>query len=103
MYFTINTAFANYLEMFPSLIDPLQIPLITNRTMYEQTLPVNLSVPNFDKSLLHVFTNLKDFINSYTKRKEIFDSQERHETILKLTKISFQIITLWTFSCSFPQ
>ena len=28
MYFTINTAFANYLEMFPNLTDSLQFPLI---------------------------------------------------------------------------
>ena len=30
MYFTINTAFANYLEMFRNLTDPLQIPLTKN-------------------------------------------------------------------------
>ena len=28
MYFTINTAFTNYLEMFPNITDSLQIPLI---------------------------------------------------------------------------
>ena len=41
-----------------------------------------MNVSDFDKSLLHASTNLKDFINSYTKRKEIFNSQEGHETIL---------------------
>ena len=61
MYFTINTAFANYLEMFPNLTDSLPIPLIRNRTMYEQVLPVTLSVPEFDRSVLHVSTNLKRF------------------------------------------
>ena len=44
MYFTINTAFANYLEIFPNLTDSLQLPLIKNRTMYKQILPINLSV-----------------------------------------------------------
>ena len=74
MYFTINT----------------NLTLIKNRTTYEQILPVNLSVSDFDKSLLHVSTNLKDFINSYTDRKEIFDSQERHEiTILNTNKNFF--------------
>ena len=34
MYFTINTAFTNYLEMFLHLTDSLQIPLIKNRTTY---------------------------------------------------------------------
>ena len=40
MYFTINTAFANYLDMFPNLTESLQLPIIKNRTMYEQTLPM---------------------------------------------------------------
>ena len=70
IYFTINTAFANYLDIFPNLSESLQFPLIKNRTMYEQILPVNLSVLSYDKTLLHVSTNLKDFINSYTEKKE---------------------------------
>ena len=89
MYFTINTAFANYLEMFPNLIDSQHIPLIRNRTMYEQILPVTLSVPELDRSLLHVPTNLNDFINGYTKRKEIFDLQERHESTANTNKNFF--------------
>ena len=40
----------------------------------------NLNISSFGKSLLHASTNLKDLINSYTMRKEIFDLQERHET-----------------------
>ena len=91
LYFTINMAFANYLEMFPNLTNSMKFPLIKNRSTYEQILPVNLSVSNFDKSLLHASTNLKDFINSYTNRKEIFDSKERHEaTILNTKKILFK-------------
>ena len=80
MYFTINTGFANYLDMFPNFTESLQVPQIRKRTTHEQILPVNLSVPGFDKTLLHVSTNLKDFIYNYTVRKEIFDLQERHET-----------------------
>ena len=56
MYFTINIAFANYLEMLPNPTDPLSLLLNMNRTMYEQILPVNLSIPDFDKSLLHAST-----------------------------------------------
>ena len=43
MYFTINTTFTNYLEMFPNLTDSLQIPLFQNRTTYKQTLPITLN------------------------------------------------------------
>ena len=45
MYFTINTAFANYLDMFPNLTDSFQ--LIKDRSMYKQPFPINLSSPRF--------------------------------------------------------
>ena len=69
MYFTINMAFANYLDMLPSFTESLQVPLIRNRTTYEQILPINLSISGFDKTFLHASTNLKDFIYNYTMRK----------------------------------
>ena len=69
-------AFANYLEMFPNLTD--SFPLIKDKTTYEQPLPISLSIPDFDGSLLHVSTNLKYFVQDYTKNKEIFDLEERH-------------------------
>ena len=76
MYFTINMAFANYLDMFPNLTDSFQ--LIKDRTTYEQPLPINLSIPDFDSLLLHVPTNMKSFMHDYAKNKEIFDLKERH-------------------------
>ena len=69
MYFTTNTAFANYLDMFPNLTESIQFLLVKNRSTYEQTLPINLNITGFDKTLLNAPTNLKDFINSYTKKK----------------------------------
>ena len=103
-YFTINTAFANYLEMFPNFTESVQFLLIKNRTMYELILPVNLNISGFDKTLLHTSTNLKDFINSYTKRKEIFDLQERHETTVLNTNKNFfsnnHIVDIFVFISS---
>ena len=89
MYFKINTAFADYLEMFPNLTDSLQITLIKNRTMYKQILPITLNVSDFDRLLLHASTNLKDFINGYITRKEIFDLQERHDSTFNTNKNFF--------------
>ena len=66
--------------MFPNLTECLQPTLIKNRTIYEQILPVNLSISGFDKTLLHAPTNLKDFLNNYIGRKEIFDLQESMKT-----------------------
>ena len=76
MYFTVNMAFANYLDMFPNLTD--SFPLIKDKTTYEQPLPINLSIPDFDRSLLHAPTNLKTIVQDYAKNKEIFDLEERH-------------------------
>ena len=53
----INTAFANYFNMFPNFTESLQTPLIKDRTTYEQILPINLNTSGFDKTLLHAPTN----------------------------------------------
>ena len=58
-------AFANYLDMFPNLTESFM--LTKNRTTYEQTLPLNLSISGFYKSLLYALNNLKDFVESYAK------------------------------------
>ena len=76
MYFTINMSFANYLDMFPNLTD--SFPLIKYKTTYKQPFPIILSIPDLDKSLLLVPTNLKNFVQDYAKNKEIFDLEERH-------------------------
>ena len=76
MYFTIKMAFTNCLDMLPNLTNTL--PLIKDRTTYEQPLPLNLSIPDFDSSLRHAPTNLKDFMHDYANNKEIFDLKQRH-------------------------
>ena len=102
MYFTINMAFANYLDAFQYLT--VLFPLIKDRTTYEQTLPLNLSISGFDKSLLHAPTNLKDFIESYAKDEEIFDLKERHvSTILNTSKYFFSnnyVMDIFMFASS---
>ena len=80
MYFTINTAFANYLDMFPNLTESVELPIIKNRTTFEQILLAFLNISKFDNMLLTASTDLKEFISSYTKNKEIFDLQERHDS-----------------------
>ena len=48
MYFTINTAFANYLDMFPNLRESLELPIIKNTTTFKQILPVSLNISKFE-------------------------------------------------------
>ena len=82
MYFTINLAFTNYLDMILNLTD--SVPIIKDRTRYEQSSPINLSIPHFDNSLRHRPTKLKDFMSSYINDKEIFDLQQKIKTMQKL-------------------
>ena len=60
--------------MIPNLTDSLS--LIKDRTRYEQPLPLNLSIPSFDSSLIHALTKLKDFTNNYINNKEILTCNE---------------------------
>ena len=56
--------------MFPNLTESLQFTLIKNRTTYEQTLPINLSISDFNKTLLNAPTNLKDFITAILRKNK---------------------------------
>ena len=40
MYFTVNTAFVNYLDQLTNLIESLEILIIKNKTTFEQTPPI---------------------------------------------------------------
>ena len=62
MYFTVNTAFINYLDQFPNLTESLKLLIIKNKTTFEQTIPISLNVSKFDSTLLTASSNLKDFM-----------------------------------------
>ena len=101
MYFAINLAFTNYLDMLPNLTDSL--PIIKDRTRYEQPLPLNQSIPNFDNSLRHALTTLKDFMNDCINNKEIFDLQQRHAVVSFTSNKNFfssYIVNIFMFTSS---
>ena len=78
MYFTVNIAFTNYLDEF-NLTEEESIPIITNKSTLEITLPVFLNKSKFNKSLLSALLMLKEYIAQYKLDKEIFDLKERHD------------------------
>ena len=85
MYFTVNTACVNDLDKFPNLTESLEFQIIRNKTTFEQILPISLNISQFDPTLLTASSELKEFINSYTNHREIFDLHERHDnTEIKL-------------------
>ena len=81
MYFTINLAFTNYLDMLPNLTESLT--LIRDRTCYEQPMPIHQKIPHYDSSLPNRPSKLKEFLHNYihsTNDRKILDLQERHTT-----------------------
>ena len=80
MYFTLNMAFTNYLNMFPNITIS---SLIRDRTTYEQPLPINLTFPAFDTSLKGAPTKLNNIMHNYANHKKIFDFEQRHVSTIK--------------------
>ena len=70
MYFMVNTTFTNYIDQF-NLMEELEYPIVTNKTISEFTLLVFLN-RRFDNSLLTAPQTLKDYIAQYKHEKEIF-------------------------------
>ena len=74
MYFTINLAFTNYLDLMPNIME--QLTLNRGKTSYEQPLPVHLNISHYDHSLSDGPGKLKERVHNYiqsTNNKEIFD------------------------------
>ena len=80
MYFTINTAFVNYLDQFPNLTQSLEFLIIKNKTTFEQVLPISLNKSKFDSTLLTASSDLKELTLRYTNDRVTFDFQERHDS-----------------------
>ena len=79
MYFTVNTGFVNYLGQIDNLTETLKVPILMNKTTFEQTLPISLNASKFDSELLSASEALTDFIHQYKCKKEIFELKERHD------------------------
>ena len=78
MYFTVNSAFTNYLNEF-NLMEELDNSIVINKSTSEVTLPVFLNKSTFDDTLLSAPLILKEYISQYKCDKEIFYLKERHD------------------------
>ena len=68
---------------------------------FEQILPISLNISKFDATLLTSSNDLKEFIHRYTNDKEIFDLQERHDSMeLNNNKNFFDNYIVGGVSCS---
>ena len=73
MYFMVNTAFVSYFVSLNNLTYSLKVPILLNRTTYDQTLLISLPPPEFDSKLLTTLKTLKDFVHLIQQKKKIFD------------------------------
>ena len=78
MYSIVNNAFTNYLNKF-NLREEVEIPICTNKSTSEITLPVFLNKTKFDESLLSAPLTLKEYIAQYKQDKEMFELKERRD------------------------
>ena len=102
MYFTINLAFSNYLELMPNMTE--HQTLNRDKTLREQPLPVYINILHYETTLSDRPTKLKEFIHNFicsNNDKEIFDLQRRH-TRFPPNKNFFlnKIVNIFTFTSS---
>ena len=88
MYFTVSTAFVNYIDQF-TLTEKLTFPILTKKTTLEHTLLIILNDTRFDGTLLSVPQTLKEYISQYKQKKEIFDLKERHDIDIEFLNKNF--------------
>ena len=94
MYFTINLAFADYLE---ELNESIKIPIERNWTNYRQTLPISLESFQINSSLLQAPKTLKDFINQYQENRKIDNQRKMNQNSRIKTFINSFITDLLVF------
>ena len=70
MFFTVNTAFVNYLDQMDNVTNIVEFPILKNKTTFEQTLPISLNVSKFDSDLLTAPRTLKMLFTSIIARKK---------------------------------
>ena len=73
MSFTINLAFANYLDQLDETID---VPIERNWMHQIPILPISIKSCNMSQSLLQAPTTLKEYINQYQENRKLLEMKE---------------------------
>ena len=61
MYFTVNTAFVNYIDQF-NPTETLTFPIVASKNTFEHTLPIFLNNTRFDETSSSASQTLKEYI-----------------------------------------
>ena len=104
MYFTINLAFSNYLELMPNMTQYKS--LNRDKMLREKPLPIYINISCYNTTLSDRPTKLKEFIQNHIHNeniKENFDLQRRHTRHTFSPNKNFfvnKIVSIFTFSSS---
>ena len=79
----VNIAFVNYLGQIGNLTEVIDVPILKNKTTFEQTLPISLYVSKFDSRVTNSTKDTKRLYHQYNHKKEIFYLNERHDNMDK--------------------
>ena len=74
MYFTINLAFANYLN---HLDETINVPIERNWMHQMQVLPISIESFNMSPNLLQALKILKEYINQYQENRKLLQVKEK--------------------------
>ena len=74
MYFTVNLAFANYLDQLEDTID---LPIERNWMHQMHILPISIEPFQMNKNLLQAPQTLKEYINQYQENRKSLNMKEK--------------------------
>ena len=74
MYFTVNLAFANYLDQLDETID---VPIERNWMHQMHVLPISIEPFYMSQNLLQAPKTLKEYINQYQENRKSWDIKEK--------------------------
>ena len=78
MYFTVNTAFVNYLDNFDNITETLEYPILNNWATHIQTLPISLQSFEFTSDLLNAPKTLKVLVHQFQHRKKFLIARKAY-------------------------
>ena len=74
IYFTVNLAFANYLDQLDETID---VPIASNWMHQMHVLPISIEPFYMSQSLLQAPKTLKEYTNQYQENRKLLDIKEK--------------------------
>ena len=80
IYYTVNTAFMPYLDIFKEELELPSLEVNQNWTTQKQVLPISLQATPFDNKLLNAPGTLKGLVQQYKQKSQMLDKSQENKT-----------------------